>query len=252
MTASYAIEPCSGTSGNTGKNPDCCAYCHRRKETEWCDLGARELEILSSSKHSRIYEAGELLYQQGDDCNGVFCIRDGIVGDRRVDADGNSVLVRLNYGATTLGYQEFLTKTEYRNTAEILQDSFVCFIHRSVISQLLSSDSALGERFLRRSIRDTQKLEDNYVVAMNASIRSRLLHVLLVLYERNGKIDTADRHVLEIPIARADLASLVGTGPETISRTIRKLQQDRLVEFDGRTAFIRNLDAVYNEIVALN
>jgi len=220
-------------------------------ETEWADLAAKDLDLLGGSKHSRIYEAGELLYQQGEECEGVFCVRDGLIGDRRVDADGNSVLVRLNYGATTLGYQEFLTKTDYRNTAEVLQDSYVCFIHRSVVNQLLTENSKLGERFLRRSIRDAQKLEDSYVVAMNASIRSRLLHVLLVLYERNGSVDTSQRHVLEIPIARADLASLIGTGPETISRTIRKLQQDRLVEFDGRTAFIRNLDAVYDEVVGV-
>lgn len=229
-----------------------CANCHRRMETEWADLGARDLDLLGAAKHSRIYEAGELLYQQGEECQGVFCVRDGLVGDRRIDADGNSVLVRLNYGATTLGYQEFLTKTDYRNTAEVLQDSYVCFIHRSVVSQLLNHNSKLGERFLRRSIRDSQKLEDSYVVAMNASIRSRLLHVLLVLYERNGSVDASQRHVLEIPIARADLASLIGTGPETISRTIRKLQQDQLVEFDGRTAFIRNLDAVYDEVVGVS
>ncbi len=240
------------SAGNARFAADNCAVCHRRKETVWRDLGSEELDRLNSSKQSRVYEAGEVLFRQGEDCDGIYCVRDGIIGDRRIDADGNSVLVRLNYGATTLGYQEFLTKSEHRNTAEVLQDSFVCFIHKSVISHLLASDSSLGEKFLRRSIRDSQKLEDNYVRAMNASVRSRLLHVLLVLYERNGQIDPSKRHVLQIPIARTDLASLIGTGPETISRTIRKLQTDRLVEFDGRTVYIQNLDAIYDEIVAVN
>lgn len=226
-----------------------CALCPRRLETEWCDLSDAELSILSAAKHTRVYKPGEVLYHQGDDCQGIYCIRDGIIGERRVDAEGNSTLVRLNYEATTLGYQEFLTKKEHRNTAEVLQESCVCFINRAVITKLLSSNVSLGERFLRRSIRDLQETEDSYIVAMNASVRSRLLHVLLVLYERCGRIDETQRHVLEIPIARNDLASLIGTGPETISRAIRKLQHERLVMFEGRTAYIRNLDAVYDQIV---
>lgn len=226
-----------------------CAVCPRRKETEWCDLTAQELELVSSSKRERLYKPGELLYRQGDECLGIYCIRDGLVGDRRIDTDGNSVLVRLNYAGTTLGYQEFLTRRLYRNSAEAMQASHVCFIKRSVVTQLLSRSASLGERFLRRSLRDLRKTEDAYVVAMNRSIRSRLLHVLLVFYERYGRHDDRRGHVLEIPLARVDLAALIGTGPETISRAIRQLQQDSLVQFEGRTAYFRNMDAVYDEIV---
>lgn len=205
---------------------------------------------MNSSKRDRLFGPGEVLYHQGDACEGIFCIRDGLVGERRIDADGQSALVRLNHAGTTLGYQELLTKTAYRNSAEVLQECHVCFLSRSVVSELLAKNLSLGERFLRRSIRDMRQTEDSYIVAMNASIRSRLLHALLVLYEHYGKFEGSRGHVLEIPISRHDLAALIGTGPETISRTIRKLQEDRLAEFDGRTAYFPNLDAVYDEITA--
>jgi CRP-like cAMP-binding protein len=203
---------------------------------------------VNTFKRDRLFEAGEVLYHQGDACEGIFCIREGLVGERRLDPDGETALVRLNHAGTTLGYQELLTKRAYRNSAEVLQRSHICFLSRSIVSELLARNPSLGERFLRRSIRDLEKTEDSYIVAMNRDIRSRLLHALLVLYERYGWFEEAQGHVLEIPIARHELASLVGTGPETISRTIRRLQDDQLVKFDGRMAYFPNLDAVYHAI----
>lgn len=227
-----------------------CTACPRRQETEWCDLPEADLKLLNSFKRERVFSPGEVLYHQGDDCNGIFCIRDGLVGERRVDANGNSALVRLNHAGTTLGYQELLTKASYRNSAEVLQESRICFLGRSVISELLANNPSLGERFLRRSFKDLEQTEDTYLIAINSGIRARLLHTLLVLYERYGRFEESEGHILELPIARHELANLIGTGPETISRTIRKLQDDELVRFDGRVAYFSSLHAIYDEIGA--
>jgi CRP-like cAMP-binding protein len=232
--------------------PSNCTSCPRRQETEWCDLTADELKIVNNFKRDRLFEPGEVLYNQGDSCEGVFCIREGLVGERHLEPDGESTLLRLNHAGTTIGYQEFLTKTAYRNSAEVLQESHICFLYRQVVTQLLAKNPSLGERFLSRSIRDFEQIENSYIEAMTMSIRGRLLHALLILYEHYGCFEATQGHFLEIPIARHDLAELVGTAPETISRTIRKLQEDRLVKFEGRMVHFPNLDAVYNEITASN
>lgn len=227
-----------------------CTNCPRRQKTEWCDLTADELRLVNRFKLDQLCELGDVLYHQGDPCEGIFCIREGLVGERRLDPNGDSVLIRLNHPGTTIGYQELLTKTAYRNSAEILQESHVCFLGRSVVSELLRNNPSLGERFLRRSFRDMEQTEDKYVEAMTMNVRARFLHALLVFYEQYGRFDEAQGHLFEIPIARHDLAALVGTAPETISRTIRELQDEKLVHFDGQKALFPNLDAVYNEVTA--
>jgi CRP/FNR family transcriptional regulator len=174
-----------------------------------------------------------------------------LVSERRLNPDGESVLVRLNHPGTTIGYQEFLTKAAYRNSAEILRESHICFLNRSVVSELLAKNPSIGERFFLRSARDLKQAEDSYVEAMTMSVRARFLHALLVLYERYGRCEEAEGHLLEIPIARHELAALIGTAPPTISRIIRKLQDEKLVRFDGQKAHFPNLDAVYDEIAAL-
>lgn len=225
-----------------------CTNCPRRALTEWRDLESQELGLLDRHKRDQFLKPGQVLYNQGDSCNGVYCIKEGLVGERRVDVDGHSTLIRLNHPGTTIGYQEFLSKTDYRNSAEVLQESHVCFIGKSVVSQLLAKSPQLGERFLQRSLAELQEIEGALVEARTTAVRIRLLHMLMVWYERSGSYDPTAGHVIEIPIARKDLADLVGVVPETISRTIGHLERDNVIRFHGNRAVIPDMDVVLQEI----
>jgi CRP/FNR family transcriptional regulator len=225
-----------------------CVNCPRRALTEWSQLAPEELELIDRHKRDQIYQPGQVLYNQGDSCEGIYCVKEGLVGERRVDADGHSALVRLSHPGMTVGYQELLSRSDYQNSAEILQESHVCFIAKSAVRRWLQDTPALGERFLRRNLQDVRELQTALVEARTLGVKTRLLHLLLVFYERNGRHDAASGHVFDIPVARQDLAALVGTSPETISRTIRKLEEEEIVYFQGNTAAIPNLDMVFQQI----
>ena len=70
----------------------------------------------------------------------------------------------------------------------------------------------------------------------------------MTMYERSGSYDPDVGHCFEIPIARQDIAALVGTTPETISRTIRRLEKARIVSFKGNNVVIPDLEVVFREI----
>ncbi len=225
-----------------------CTTCPRRALTEWHSLQETELGLLDRGKRDQILRPGDIIFNQGDACEGIYCLKEGLVGERRVDAEGHSTLVRLSHPGTVIGYQEFLSKRDHHNSAEVLQESYLCFIGKSVVQQLLMHGPKLGERFLRRSLDDAHKLEDALIEARTHGVRNRLLHLLMVFYERSGHHDPDRGHVFHIPVARQDLAELVGTAPETISRAIRRLEQDRVMHFRGNTATIPDLDVVFRHI----
>lgn len=228
-----------------------CKDCPIHLQAEWCVLGSEELDFVTASKRDRLFEPGEVIFHQGDPCDGMYWIRDGLVGERRLDPDGEMALVRLSHTGKALGYQELLARKPYRNSAEALRATRVCYLSRSVIRDVLASNSRLADRFLLRSLRDMETTEDNYVTVLNRGIRSRLLHALLTLYNHYGHFESDAGHVLDIPLARKDLAALIGTGPETISRTIRKLEKERIARFEGRRVFFSSLAQVEAEIKSL-
>ncbi len=53
---------------------------------------------------------------------------------------------------------------------------------------------------------------------------------------------------LDLPISRQDIASIIGTRPETVARTIRGLGGDGVARFSGRPVTIHDLDALLDEV----
>ena len=224
-----------------------CADCPTRCSAEWGCLSEAELALIDRAKVSRHYGPGEIIYNQGDECAGIFCIESGLVGIRRLDENGNSTLLRLSSPGETVGYDSFLTSTLYSNGAEALMASDICFVDRTVVRGLLQKNPEVSLSFLDHSLHDLAEVEDRYMESVTSRAKTRLLHLLLVLYERFGMETEGGEYLIELPISRQDLAALIGTAPETMSRTIHRLQTERLAQFDGRTVRIFNIDTIHSE-----
>lgn len=224
-----------------------CTNCAQRQSTEWSCLTRNELAVLDASKIDHVLDAGDVIYNQGDECGGVYCIQDGLIGLRRVDTEGRSILMRLVNAGETIGYRALLSNTNHTLTAEVMLPSRVCFIARAVIVDLLAKNPALGMRFLDHSLRDIEASETRIMGVEAWSVRTRFLHTLMTLYQRFGvKDDEGFR--LDLPLSRRDLAELVGTTPETMSRTISAVHSEGLARFKGRTVEIPDLEAVMEAV----
>ncbi len=219
-----------------------CFDCLSSSSSEWGCLTKSSLCVIDRAKVSLTYSPGENVFNQGDEANGIYCIQSGLIGLRRLDQDGNSTLIRLIHPGETIGYRSFLKNMPHCNSAEILMPSVVCFVGRSAVRKLLETSPALALEFLSHSLRDLTQTEKRYMESVTWKAKTRLLHILFVLYEKFGTETQCGEHLIELPISRQDLADLIGTAPETMSRTIQRIEGEGLARFDGRTVRISNLN----------
>ena len=225
-----------------------CFSCPNRERTEWCTLSDDELQRIVDANRIREFLPGEALYHQGDSCHGVYCIHSGMVGIRKVDIDGNSVLLGLAHAGDTLGYRALLTGSEHKISAEILKKGAVCFIDKGTVRGLIEQNPALGHRFLTRAIKDLEEAEDKFLESVTLSVRARFAHLLLVLKDRHAKAAEGDKElVLELPLSRQDMAAMIGIRPETMSRIIRQFEEDGIAEFSGRTVRVSDVSRLLDE-----
>jgi len=210
-------------------------------------LGECGLAGINKGKHMITCEPGETLYSQGDPGNGVYCIKSGLIGLRRVDINGNSVLIRLSTAGTTVGYRTILTREAHVNSAEVLTPSVLCYIPRPQVEKLLKANPLLGERFLQHFFDDAVETENDYVRSLTMGMKSRFLHIILVFYERFGYRDENGNAIVELPVKRGELAELVGVRPESISRLIDQLQTDEVMRFKDRRVQFSDVDEVLQQ-----
>ena len=229
------------------KKENKCMDCSGLVTTEWSALDKGELASIDKCKRLLACEPGETLFSQGDEGKGVYCVKSGLIGLRRIDANGNSVLIRLSSSGSTIGYRTFLTKENHVNSAEVLTPGVVCYIPRPNVTALLKANPQLGERFLQHFYDDASETENDYVRSLTMGMKSRFLHLILVFYERFGYRDEDGTAVVEIPVKRGELAELVGVRPESISRLIDQLQANEVMRFKDRRVEFSDIDVVLEQ-----
>lgn len=225
-----------------------CFSCQARDRTEWCVLNDTDLTVLNDSKLVKEYMPGEPIFHQGDPCRGVHCFETGMIGIRKIDADGNSVLLGLAYPGDTIGYRSLLAEEEHKVSAEALKPSTVCFIDQNTVRRMLDLNPALGLRFLKRAARDLGEAEDRFMQSVTLSVRARFAHLLLVLKGRYAEAAEDGTLMMELPLSRQDMASMIGVRPETMSRTIRQFEDDGIAHFSGRTVRLLGIGQLLDEI----
>ncbi len=156
--------------------------------------------------------------------------------------------MRLAYPGETLGYRSFLAGEDHADSAEVLKTSTVCFVDRGPIKRILEVNPALGLRFLQRAAKELGSADERILHGITLSVRARFAHLLLVLKDRYGMISEDGEFRLELPLSRQDLAAMIGTRPETMSRTIRQMEADGIARFSGRNVIVPTLDGLLDEI----
>lgn len=237
-------EPARGKGGSG----DSCFTCQMRPASEWGVLQEDEVSSLNDSKICNTYRPGQIIFYQGNPCLGVYCIESGTIAIRKTDAAGNSVLVRLAHEGQTLGYRTYFSGGGYTASAEALTEARICFVDRAAVRRLLDLNPALGMRFLKRISDDLRDSEDQRLAAASLPVRARVAHLLLVLKDRCATVDEDGTLVIELPLARQDIAAMLGTRPETIARTTKALEEDGVAEFRGRHVLVQDLDMLLDEV----
>ena len=225
-----------------------CFTCQNRDKDEWCALSLDDMSLLDKAKVTHTYEAGQVIYAQGDSCRGIYDVEGGTVAIRRTDSEGNSILVRLAHSGQTLGYRDYFGGREYTSSAEALRPTRVCHIASTAIRELLEHNPSLGLRFLERIAGDLETAEESLLQRSTLPIRTRLAHLLLTLKFRYGVAADDGTIQIKLPMQRQDMAALLGTRPETLARAFQSLRGDGVLLSSGRTVVIPDLDSLLDEI----
>jgi len=90
---------------------------------------------------------------------------------------------------------------------------------------------------MRHAVRDLNEAQDRILRLATHTVRARFARFLLDLVDP-GKSEAGDTLSLELPVSRQDLAAMLGTRPETMSRAIRHLERAGIAHFRDRRVHV--------------
>jgi CRP-like cAMP-binding protein len=215
-----------------------CEQCIIKQFNSMKSLTKDELIRISSCKTSRKIKKGEVIFEEGEMVNGVYCVKDGICKLSKLSENGKDQIVKMVVKGQLLGQRSLITEECANLQAVALSDMEVCFIPKSEIMADLQTNLKFSLDVLKVMAKDLRESDDIIVNMAQKTVRKRLADVLIYLYNNFGV--NADG-TLSVLLSREDYANIVGTATESAIRIISQLKRENLISTKGKYIKIEDL-----------
>lgn len=198
-------------------------------------LSESDLESLAHIASRKEYRKAEVIFFDGEYSEGFYVVVTGRVKITKVSARGKEQILYVLESGEPFGQLALYHGDAFPATAQALEKSTCLFFPRNEFLDLISKNPALPMNilaFLARRHRElTRQLEN---IALK-EVPERLAGYLLYLSREQVGAES-----LSLPISKEQLAYLLGTTPETLSRSLAKMVEDGLIAMEGKEITVRD------------
>lgn len=218
-----------------------CATCPATNERFFCDLPTNILAGLDSISSSATYPKGSVLFVEGQEPRGAFIICNGRVKLTANSADGKSLILRIADSGEVIGLPGTISGMPYELTAEALEPIQANFIPRKEFLQFLREhgEVALKTAEMLCQIYHATHQEVKYL-GLSGSAAEKLARFILDRVATEPCVDGTIR--AQQTLTHEEIAEIIGTSRETVTRLFASFKQKKLIEVHGSTLVINKAD----------
>jgi CRP-like cAMP-binding protein len=216
-----------------------CEQCIVREFSSLKALNKDELIKLSDCKTSKIIKKGESIFEEGENVNGIFCIKDGVCKLTKLSPNGKDHIVKLVTKGELLGQRSMISEEPANLSAVALEDMQVCFIPKNEILGFFDKNNQFSMNVMKTICGDLKLADDHMVNMAQKSVKERLAETLVYLHENFG-INTDE--TLKIQLSRDELASMIGTATESCIRLLSDFNKLELIELVGKKIILKDIN----------
>lgn len=203
-------------------------------------LEDQHMDRIARSARTMELQKNETLFRAGEKDDTLYIIHTGKVRIYRLSDTGREQLVRiLNPGDFTGELAIFRPGEVHENYAEAMVRSSICLIHQTDLQQYLVEFPQISIRILSEVTSRLKESEKQTAQVSTENVESRIITFLMDCLAP----DSGNSPIIQLPISKKDMASYLGTTPETISRKLASLESEGLIELLPKNALgIPDLD----------
>lgn len=209
------------------------AHCHHCTDhDDYCislvpifnHLEEEQMDEVMALIHSRSYKKGEDIYQTGNASDALYIVRRGRVKIYRISESGKEQILRILNPGDFTGELALFNESVHDAFASALVDTDICMIKRNDLQNLLLKYPNISMKILSEL---SHRLAQSETQTTRATERVELRIALFLVesMDHNSKSD-----VITLPMCKKDLASYLGTTPETISRKLLEFEDAGLIK----------------------
>jgi CRP/FNR family transcriptional regulator len=207
------------------------------------ELSVEQLKLITAISKKRNSKKNELIFSEGDVYRGFYILLNGSVKIFKISFEGRESILHFIKPAESFGDVPLFEGGSYPVNAQVISDSILVFIPHKEFIQLIKKNSTICFNMLvgfsKKMRRLTQKVEE----LSTKEVTNRFARYLLEEIKKSGK-DKLPEPFIKITVSKKNIASYIGTITDTLSRLLKKLQNEKVIRVSGKSIFIVDLDKV--------
>jgi len=220
-----------------------CLLCKLRDPGFFCNLPKLSLQELERVKYASAYPQGAVLFLEGQAPRGVYVICSGRVKLSTTSRDGKTLILRIAQAGEVLGLHATVSGKPYELTGETLQPCQLDFIRREDFLRFLQhhADACLNAaEHLSKNCQSAYEMIRS--LGLSHSVSEKLARLLLE-WSSDGDV-TKEGIRIKVALTHEEIAQLIGTSRETVTRVLGEFREKQLAQLRGSTLMILNKPAL--------
>lgn len=188
-----------------------------------------QLDDVTRIAVDRHFKKKQIIFSEGDEADGFYVVIEGLVKIFKLSFEGKEQILHIFGPGEPFGEVPVFSGQDFPAHAEALAESRLVFFPREAFTALIHENPSLALNMLAvlsmRLRQFTVKIEDLSLKEVPGRLAAYLLYL-------SG--ESATEGAVDLNISKQQLAALLGTIPETLSRILAKMTRQGLIQVDGR------------------
>jgi len=215
---------------------------HLRNVPIFSDLSDSDLTIIGSKMVPREYSKGQMILLEESHGESFFIITSGAVKVTRVSDDGREVILAILGESDFFGEMSLLDGAGRSANIVANETAKMLTLSRRDFLDCLESFPKIAISLLEELAVRLRK-SDQQIESLSLSDSEQRIGITLIrLAEEFGTIKNGNVSIKDLPFQQ-DIANMAGTSRETVSRTLKLLEEKSFIKKANRDLTIYNFDA---------
>ncbi|WP_077213760.1 Crp/Fnr family transcriptional regulator [Bacillus dakarensis] len=204
------------------------------KFTLFRDLTDQELTEIANISISREWKKGNHIFLQDDPLENVYFIYDGKVKIYKSDVTGKEQIVNFLKSGDMFPHVGFFRKGGYPAFSEATEDSTLVVVPIAKFENLLVEQPELSIKVFKVLGEKIVDLQERLEAQVLNNTTEQIIKLLIRLGREHGQEMKDGKMKLKGEFTNKDLANMIGTTRETVSRTLTKMKKEHQIEVDPK------------------
>lgn len=215
---------------------NCCNSCRGElcasKVPIFENLNNEELfEIVKTINHKE-YIKGDVIFTEGNIANTLYFVNEGKIKLYKYTKDGKEQILHVLSEGDFFGELDLIKPSKYGFNAKAIVDSKICTLTKEEMKDIMMRNPEIGIKLLETVGERLAKVENLVQNLATNDVDSRMAYLITDLMEKYGE-PTGNNISIKLPLSREEMANYIGVTRETISRKLKKLEDENLIKIIG-------------------